>query len=91
VTGVQTCALPISYLAKKNRFLHIPPFPAHPVDTTGAGDTFNGAFAFALGRDLPPEDAVRFANAAAALSTLREGAQTGMPGEEQVLSFMKHS
>jgi ribokinase len=76
------------YLAAKDRFLHIPPFPVNPVDTTGAGDTFNGAFAFALGRELPVEEAVRFANAAAALSTRHEGAQTGMPSEEQVLAFM---
>jgi ribokinase len=77
-----------AYLAQKDRFLHIPPFPVQPVDTTGAGDTFNGAFAFALGKGLAPEEAVRFANAAAALSTLKAGAQTGMPGEEAVLSFM---
>ena len=77
-----------AYLAAKDRFVHVPPFPVNPVDTTGAGDTFNGAFAFALGKGLPVEEAIRFSNAAAALSTLREGAQTGMPGEEQVLSFM---
>jgi ribokinase len=79
-----------AYLAAKDRFVHIPPFPVNPVDTTGAGDTFNGAFAFALGKGLAVEEAVGFANAAAALSTLHEGAQTGMPREAQVLSFMKN-
>jgi ribokinase len=79
-----------AYLAAKDRFIHIPPFPVNPVDTTGAGDTFNGAFAFALGKGLAVEGAIRFANAAAALSISHEGAQAGMPGEAQVLSFMKN-
>ena len=55
-----------------------------PVDTTGAGDTFNGALAVALaeGRDL--RDAVAFAVAAAALSTRAEGAREGMPRRGEV-------
>ena len=61
------------------------PAPAvTPVDTTGAGDAFNGALAVALaeGRDL--RDAVRFAVAAAALSTRAEGAREGMPRRDEV-------
>lgn len=79
-----------AYLAAKDRFLHIPPCPVNSVDTTGAGDSFNGAFAFFLGKGFSPEKAVRFANAAAALSTLKEGAQSGMPNEQQVLSFIEN-
>jgi ribokinase len=54
------------------------------VDTTGAGDTVNGALAaeLAAGREL--SDAVRFALAAAALSTRAEGARGGMPRREEV-------
>jgi ribokinase len=54
------------------------------VDTTGAGDTVNGALAaeLAAGRDLP--DAVRFALAAAALSTQVAGAREGMPRRDEV-------
>jgi ribokinase len=54
------------------------------VDTTGAGDTVNGALAaeLAAGREL--RDAVRFALAAAALSTTAEGARGGMPRREEV-------
>ncbi len=57
----------------------VPPAPVRPVDTTGAGDTFNGALAAALaaGRLLPV--AVRRAVAAAGLSTTRPGARGGMP------------
>ena len=55
-----------------------------PVDTTGAGDTVNGALAaeLAAGRDL--RDAVRFALAAAALSTRAAGAREGMPRRDEV-------
>jgi ribokinase len=54
------------------------------VDTTGAGDTVNGALAaeLAAGREL--RDAARFALAAAALSTRAEGARGGMPRREEV-------
>ncbi|GAE92375.1 ribokinase [Gracilibacillus boraciitolerans JCM 21714] len=62
----------------------IPSHSVDVVDTTGAGDTFNGAFAVALARGLPIEAAVRFANAAAALSVGQLGAQGGMPAKEQV-------
>ncbi|MBZ6527629.1 ribokinase [Aerococcaceae bacterium DSM 111021] len=49
------------------------------VDTTGAGDTFNGALAFAVASGLDLVDAVRFANLAGSLSITKKGAQAGMP------------
>lgn len=62
----------------------VPAFKVKPVDTTGAGDTFNGAFAVARadGKDLA--EAVRFANAAAAVSVQKIGAQGGMPYLKEV-------
>jgi ribokinase len=57
----------------------VPPFPVHPVDTTGAGDAFCGAFAAALARDVPLNDAVRFAAAAGALATTSKGAVPSLP------------
>lgn len=56
------------------------------VDTTGAGDTFNGALAFALAQNRPLGDAIRFANTAAGLSTESYGAQNGMPTLKAVLN-----
>ena len=53
----------------------VPGFKVKPVDTTAAGDTFNGALAVALAEGMPLADAVRFANAAAAISVTRMGAQ----------------
>lgn len=49
------------------------------VDTTGAGDTFNGAFAFAVASGLDLVEGVRFANLAGSLSITKKGAQAGMP------------
>ncbi|MBO4887612.1 MAG: ribokinase [Firmicutes bacterium] len=62
----------------------IPSFPVEVVDTTGAGDTFNGALAYALASDLPFTDSLRFANAAAAFSCTKKGAQSGMPTLDMV-------
>lgn len=57
---------------------------ANVVDTTGAGDTFNGAFAFAFASGLPIKDSIQFANIAAGLSIQKVGAQTGAPTLDQM-------
>ncbi len=54
-------------------------FPVQAVDTTAAGDAFNGAFATALMLGQSDEEAARFAAAAAAVSVTRSGAQSSMP------------
>jgi ribokinase len=59
--------------------LAIPPLQVVPVDTTGAGDAFNGALAAGLAAGLPLDAAARQAVAAAGLSTTRAGARGGMP------------
>lgn len=63
-------------------------FKTQAIDTTGAGDTFNGALAVALEEAMPFEAAVRFANAAASLSVEKFGAQGGMPSRQEVLQRM---
>lgn len=68
---------------------HIPGFHVEAVDTTGAGDCFNGALAVALARGLKMVDAARYANAAAALAVTRFGAQTSMPTDEEVQVFLQ--
>ena len=59
-------------------------FKTSVVDTTGAGDTFNGALAHGIVAGMELEQAVRFANAAASLSVEKFGAQGGMPSFEEV-------
>ena len=75
-------------LHAKGRSVHVPAFDAGPVvETAGAGDAFNGAFAAALARGRGPEEAVRFASAAAGISVTRPGTAPSMPdlGEIEAL------
>jgi ribokinase len=57
-------------------------------DTTGAGDVFSGALAVALAERMPLGDAVRFANAAAAISVTRHGAQPAAPRRAEILTLL---
>lgn len=66
------------------KHVQIPSFPANVVDTTGAGDTFNGALAYAFAHDYPFDEAVLFANAAGSLAVEKMGAQSGMPALSDV-------
>lgn len=65
--------------------------PVNAVDTTAAGDTFNGAFAAALARGSSMQEAVCFANAAAALSVTRAGAIASIPNLQAVEQFLSAS
>jgi ribokinase len=68
--------------------IRVAAFAATAVDTTAAGDAFNGALAAALGgRDSLP-DALRFASAAAALACTRRGAQPSLPTRAEVTGFL---
>jgi sulfofructose kinase len=67
-----------------DRFLHVPAFPIHAVDTTGAGDVFRGAFIHAMLEDKGVEDILTFANAAAAASCMKLGALNGVPSMSEV-------
>lgn len=62
--------------------------PVRPLDTTAAGDCFNGAFAVGLAENMTTQGAGRFAVAAAALSVTRRGAQAGMPSRDEVEQFI---
>ena len=70
---------------------HTPAFPVEVRDTTAAGDTFNGALAVALAEGQPMDRALLFANAAAAISVTRLGAQASAPTRAEVDSFLKHA
>lgn len=68
-----------SMMLDGDRLLHQPAFSITPVDTTGAGDIFRGAFIVALLRGDSPADVLRFSNAAAAVSCTRPGAIDSVP------------
>ena len=64
--------------------IHVPGFKVKAVDTTAAGDCFNGALATALAEGQELVAAVRFANAAGALACTKFGAQSSIPNRAQV-------
>jgi ribokinase len=67
----------------------VPGFGMKAVDTTAAGDTFNGALAVALAEQMPMCEAVRFANAAGAISVTRMGAQPSAPSRKEIDALIK--
>lgn len=69
--------------------LDVPAFAVRSVDTTAAGDSFQGAFAASLDRGLDPDAALRRAMAAGALTVTRPGAQQSMPDEDEVIAFLE--
>jgi ribokinase len=62
----------------------VPAYVVDAVDTTGAGDTFNAAFAVGVAEGKSIKDSIRFANRAASLSVTKFGAQGGMPTRVEV-------
>ena len=72
---------------------HFPAFAVAAVDTNGCGDTFHGAFALAVARDLAIEEAITFASAAAALKAMAAGGQRRgwdvLPTLDEVFQFLQ--
>ncbi|MBM7646640.1 ribokinase [Scopulibacillus daqui] len=73
---------------KQGQEVHIRGYKVNAVDTTGAGDSFNGALAVQIAKGASLEDAVRYANAVGALSVTKFGAQSGMPTADEVHHFL---
>jgi ribokinase len=69
----------------------IPPFHVKAVDTVGAGDAYNGAFAVALLEGKDVLSAAKFASAAAAVCVTRSGAQDSMPRRSEVEALISAS
>jgi len=76
-----------SILVQKKKALNIPTKKVEAVDTTAAGDAFNGALAYALAQKKCLEESAQFANRAGALSATRMGAQPSMPTIEELQRF----
>ncbi|POZ88775.1 ribokinase [Petrotoga sibirica] len=75
----------VIYVDKNEKFGKIEPLKVNSVDSTGAGDIFNGAFAVAFSETKDLKKSLVFANTAAAISVERKGAQSSIPKREEVL------
>jgi sugar/nucleoside kinase (ribokinase family) len=69
--------------------VHVPAFRVEPVDTTGAGDSFNSGFLHAWLREAAIEDCLRFGAACGALSTLGSGGTSSQPTVEQAEELIR--
>ncbi|SCX97735.1 ribokinase [Desulfoluna spongiiphila] len=78
-----------AFVSAKGRGAVVPGFHVTPVDTTAAGDTFNGALMAALQRGDQLPEAIAFSHAAAALSVMRMGAQTSIPTRKEAEDFLR--
>lgn len=80
-----------AYVATPEARTLVAPFAVRPVDATGAGDCFGGAFVARLAAGDDPFTAARYANVAAALSTTGYGAVAPIPKSETVLARLAQS
>ncbi len=69
---------------------HLPAFEVDTVDTTGAGDSFHGAFAWCVAQQMAWQDTLAFASAAAALCCIKIGARHGIPSRNEVQLLLKN-
>jgi ribokinase len=93
--GVRTVILTLgargAYLADVSGQFLMPGFKVKAVDSTAAGDIFNGALSVALAERRSLSEAVRFANAAAALSVTEMGAQPSAPTRPEIERFLRRN
>ena len=77
------------FYSNGNNSYYIPTKKLHAVDTTGAGDAFNGGLAVALAENMDIETALKFANCAGSISVTRYGAATAGASRKEICDMMK--
>lgn len=85
---VVTLAAKGALIVDSSGSVHVEGFPATPIDTVAAGDSFNGAMAFQLASNKPLVEAVRFANAVGSITVTREGAIPSLPTYKEVEALL---
>ena len=78
-----------AFYSNGEKELFVPSFKVEAVETTGAGDSFNGAFAVAIGEGMDVGSAMRFANAAAGISVTRYGTAQSMATRDEIEELLK--
>lgn len=71
----------------EEKSVHYPSFKVNAIDTSGAGDCFNGVFSYFLLQGFSIDDVIYYAAAAAALSVTRSGTSSSYPDFEEVMAF----
>jgi ribokinase len=77
-----------AFVTTKDEKVNVPSYKVDALDTTAAGDTFYGSFAVAIVEGKSLRDSLRFANAAAAISVTRMGAQPSAPDRNEIEAFL---
>ena len=80
-----------SFLYNGKEEFHVMPIKVKAVDTTGAGDAFNGGFACAKSYGLSDLEAMQFATCVAGLSVTRQGTSPAMPSRDEVLACLEEN
>lgn len=78
-----------AYFTDGSEEIFVPALKVKAVETTGAGDAFNGGLATAIAEGMPMETALRFATCTAAISVTRLGSSQSMPSREEILALME--
>lgn len=78
-----------SFRLEGGKIVHHPTYEVGVVDTTGAGDVFHGAYAFAIGAGALVDEAIGFASAVAALKCTRPDGRSGIPNLDETLKFWR--
>jgi ribokinase len=91
--GCQTVIITLgaqgSLLVRRGEARHFPPFPVTAIDTTAAGDAFNGVLAAGLFEGIALERAIVRANAAGALCVTKRGAQEALPTRQEIEALVQ--
>ena len=78
-----------AYFTDGSEEIFVPALKVKAVETTGAGDAFNGGLATAIAEGMPMETALRFATCTAAISVTRLGSSQSMPSREEIIALME--
>ena len=78
-----------AYFTNGREEIFVPALKVKAVETTGAGDAFNGGLATAIAEGMPMETALRFATCTAAISVTRLGSSQSMPSREEIMNLME--
>ena len=93
--GIETVMITLGakgvFVSRKGKSRIIKGFCVQAIDTTAAGDTFNGGFVTALLEEKSFDEAIRFGQAAAAISVTKKGAQSSIPTRQETLEFLEHA